>query len=281
MTLSSSYLNAAQVDRLLSPINPTRVLQVKKGGASLSYVAQHDIRAEMNRCFGFGRWSTDVLETALLFEDEKDNRWKCGYRATVKVTVCAPDGTVLAHYTDSHASGNMPQPDRAEAHALALTSAVSTAFKRACTNLGDSMGLSLYNKGQRTAFVRGTLVGSADPVEESEVKALGEEEDQTPDAPEQRPTMTPEAVAEALDGEVDVTATTLMEEQREAFLTALRIEAVEPDNGKRILAVAALKQRHTGTGVLAGTVIYKDGEVTLARLADLAAQGVFIKAALA
>jgi recombination DNA repair RAD52 pathway protein len=155
-----SGLTTEQVDTLLKPINPLRVLDLN----GKAYLAQHDVRAHMNRVFGFANWATDVLHTALVFEEQDRNgRWIACYTATVKVSVYDNVGGLLAHYTDCHASGNAPQPARAEAHALALTSAVSTAFKRACTNLGDQFGLSLYNKGQRTAFVRGTLVHPSKP----------------------------------------------------------------------------------------------------------------------
>lgn len=97
-----TYLKATQLEKLLQPINPARVLTLKKGSTGLSYVAQHDIRAHMNRIFGFGRWSTDVIETAFMFEEQvttaqgKPAHVAC-YRATVKVTVHNPDGTYLAH----------------------------------------------------------------------------------------------------------------------------------------------------------------------------------------
>jgi recombination DNA repair RAD52 pathway protein len=165
-----SYLSPKQVEVLLRPIHPSRVEDLR----GMSYVAQHDVRAHMNRIFGFARWSTQVIQSEFIFEEQDaNNRWKAAYRATVRVEVHAPDGTVLATYEDCHVSGNAPQPDRAEAHALALTSAVSTAFKRACTNLGDQFGLSLYEKGQRTAIVKSTLMeynydgdmaGSADTI---------------------------------------------------------------------------------------------------------------------
>ena len=156
--MNTSYLSEKQVDQLLAAINPARVEDLR----GMSYVAQHDVRAHMNRIFGFARWSTQVISSDFIFEEQDaNNRWKAAYRVVVRVEVHAPDGTVLAAYEDAHVSGNAPQPDRAEAHALALTSAVSTAFKRACTNLGDQFGLSLYGKGQKTAIVKGLIDRSA------------------------------------------------------------------------------------------------------------------------
>lgn len=261
--MQTSYLTMEQVGRLLAPINPARVLGLKKGNSTLSYVAQHDIRAHLNRIFGFGRWSTDVLETHFMWEEQKDGRWVACYRATVKVTVCAPDGTELAHYTDSHASGNAPQPDRAEAHALSLTTAVSTAMKRAATCLGDQFGLSLYNKGQKSAFVLGTLVGGSHggtgeaDVPEAPVNALGEEDDQSSDSEG------PKAVSTGL--------TAAQQQAVDEFIAFLdEIEASDLPPGERILKVASLK---AGSPAAMLQVLDEKSGVTLGVLADRVAAG--------
>ena len=297
----NTRLTYQQVEHLLQPINPKRVLGLKKGKTTLSYVAQHDVRAHLTRIFGFGNWSMDVVETAFIFEEQnEEKRWVAGYRATVRLAIFTEDGFPLAHYTDSHASGNAPQPDRAEAHALALTTAVSTAMKRAATCLGDQFGLSLYNKGQRTAFVLGTLVGApTEPEEmEAEVKALGDESDQDihagleeakaaaieaaadavpPGVDPVTGEMTPEAVAEALGGEVDDEATQNLSSQiAEAWLDELRGYAVNPDASERILQIANLKSRATGTDILDRVTDARGHPVTYGRLADLAAGGAFV-----
>lgn len=234
-----TYLSDKQVEQMLEPINPARVLDLK----GMSYVSQHDIRAHMNRIFGFGRWSTDVVETVFLFEEQNDSkRWKVGYRATVKVTVFSPDGTELAHYTDSHASGNMPQPDKADAHALALTTAVSTAFKRACTNLGDQFGLSLYEKGSRKAIVKGTLVGTQTPAVPEVPVEHGEEADAVRNTePEDDPT-------------------------HATMLATLRDLWTEKDDSKRILGIASFKTEHSER--LDDTTEFQGEPITFNALAD-------------
>ena len=254
-------LSPNQVQHLLAPIHPSRILKVKKGTANLSYVAQHDIRAHLIRMFGFGGWSTDVLSTEFVYDhctDDARPKWTACYRATVKLTIYAEDGTEVAHYTDSHASGCMPQPDRADAHALALTTAVSTAMKRAATCLGDQFGLSLYNKGQTKPFVIATIVGEKGSVAAAEVTAMGDEDDQA-DVDTQTGEITPPALP---DPEV------------EAWLTELRSYATEPDNTERITAVAGLKI--TGKGILGETTVVQGQTMTLARVADLVAQGSFL-----
>ena len=291
----NTRLTYQQVEALLAPINPKRVLGLKKGSSTLSYVAQHDVRAHLTRIFGFGNWSMDVLSTDFIFEEQnKEGRWIAGYRATVRISICSSDGFEIAHYTDSHASGNMPNPERAEAHALALTTAVSSAMKRAATCLGDQFGLSLYHKGQRTAFVIGTLIGAPTTPDDmaAEVKALGDETDQDIHAgldeakaaaveAAREPTVIDTETGEVLE---TVGGTVLTEESTtdagqtlaEDWLGRLRGLATEPDASKRILAVAALKQQAVGTDMMDRTTDVKGETMTYARLADLVASGAFV-----
>lgn len=166
------YLTSEQVAVLLRPIQPSRVatMSAPGGGGRMSYVEAWDIRAHLNRIFGFGRWSADVVDLHLLYEDQAQSqaqggsgsrpRWTCAYRATVRLTVNAPDGTVLATYTEAAAGSPMgPMPDRADAHDMAMKTAESQAFKRCAANLGTQFGLSLYDNGSTEDVVRRTLVG--------------------------------------------------------------------------------------------------------------------------
>ena len=159
-----TYLSAAQVEQLLKPIHPSRVSQ--RDG--LSHLEAYDVRAHLNRIFGFGRWSADLIDLTALYETveerSKDGRtWQVvsvGYRATMRLTVCAPDGTVLATYTEAAAGSatNFPINKRSDAADFAIKTAESQALKRCVTNLGDQFGLSLYQKGSRDALVKRTLV---------------------------------------------------------------------------------------------------------------------------
>lgn len=158
-----TYLSAAQVEQLLKPIHPSRVSQ--RDG--MSHLEAYDVRAHLIRIFGFGRWSGDVVECALLYEDiaerTKDERtWQVvsvGYRVGYKLAVHAPDGTLLATFTEYASGGaaNFPLTKRDDAHDFAMKTAESQALKRCATNLGDQFGLSLYQKGSRDALVRRTL----------------------------------------------------------------------------------------------------------------------------
>jgi recombination DNA repair RAD52 pathway protein len=166
------HFNAAQTKQLLAPIRPSRVLKDGKGN---SHVSQQDITAHLIRVFGFGNFTTDLLTVECIFEqphaeNEKEpwkRRYSVAYRATMRVTIYDEDHNYVAHYEDASV-GDAQNLVRHEAHDLAMKSAISLAKKRCCINLGDQFGLSLYNKGQMEALVRGTLVLPPKPEGEDE-----------------------------------------------------------------------------------------------------------------
>jgi hypothetical protein len=216
----NGYFTPAQIEQLLRPINPVRV----KDRKGMAYVAAHDIKAHLTRIFGFGRWSSELLELHLVCDHEtvtnaakeraakegkvaENDAWYVVYRAIVKLTVCAPDGTPVAVYTEAHA-GDSTHPVRGEAHGNAITNAESYALKRCAISLGDQFGLSLYNKGQRTAIVGGTKFMSGaqgiDPNVDASTPQVHDEVEESPAEPEpQRPIETnkpkPRSEAKAQD----------------------------------------------------------------------------------
>jgi hypothetical protein len=152
----------AQVQRLLTPVRPDRIEQIK----GQSYVPQFEVRAELSRVFGPGNWDSNIHGVELIYEDsyEKDGKvyWKVCYRAACTLTIRDYQGQHVCSYTEWHAEESAPQPSRGEAHALALTSVESYALRRAAINLGDTFGLHLYRSGQHSPLVRGTLM-TTDP----------------------------------------------------------------------------------------------------------------------
>lgn len=158
------YLTPRQIKVLLTDIPAHRVAVLD----GMSHVEAWDIRAHLNRIFGFGRWSGDVLTAELLYEHNTETRagkaaFKVAYRVVYRLTVNAPDGTLLATYTEA-AVGESVMPDfkRGDAHDMALKTAESQALKRCATNLGTQFGLSLYNEGQLRDVVLKTLVGTGE-----------------------------------------------------------------------------------------------------------------------
>lgn len=153
---------AKQVTQLLQPVNERRVLADGKGHSHLS---QQDVTAHLIRCFGFGGFDIEVLSCEPVFEDPRVNtstgeltgRWDVCYRAMLRLTIRDPDGNVVCRFEDG-STGMAQNQTRGDGHDLAYKSAISLSKKRCAINLGDQFGLSLYNKGQTTALVMGTIV---------------------------------------------------------------------------------------------------------------------------
>ncbi len=154
-SMGRGMLTFHQAEQLVQAIKGEYV-EAKQGKA---YLAQHQARAEMNRIFGYGNWDVIPGEPVLLYEysyqgagqNAAKTYWKVAYRISATVRIRDLWGMPLAEYGGVHAEENAPQPDRGEAHALALTSVDSYALRRALINLGDRFGLGLYNGGSRGA----------------------------------------------------------------------------------------------------------------------------------
>lgn len=160
--------NADQTRQLLAPIKPQRVLRDGKGN---SHVSHQDVVAHLTRIFGYGNWGTEILYCEPVFEsarphgdDVTPNRVKydVAYRAMIRLTIFDEYHNPVTFFEDG-SIGDSQNLTRADAHDLAMKSALSLALKRCAKNLGDQFGLSLYNKGQMEALVRGTLVLPARP----------------------------------------------------------------------------------------------------------------------
>lgn len=148
-------LNDAQYKQLLKDINPKRVL--KKDG--LSHVEAWEIRAHLNRIFGFGDWSADLTDLELLYEEETKTKqgkpaYRVAYRATVRLTIHSLNCTYTAAAVGE---GLMPDFKRGDTHDFAIKTAESQALKRCAMNLGTQFGLSLYNNGSIKDIVGATL----------------------------------------------------------------------------------------------------------------------------
>lgn len=155
-----TYLNKYQHAQLLRGVNPSRVRTLSGN----SHMEAYDIRAHLNRVFGFAKWSAEVVVMELIFERfHKNSKGKdavsVGYRAGLALTVCGPDGSSLATYTE-YAAGSasgFPVSKQADAHDMSMKTAESQALKRAAINLGDQFGLSLYQKNSVKPIVMQTL----------------------------------------------------------------------------------------------------------------------------
>lgn len=149
-------LNEQQYEQLLKPLNPARVAKRSGGGRQLSYLEAWDVKAHLNRIFGFVNWSADVIESDLAFEEKNEKgQWHVAYKVTLRLRIhtgSIPEPT----YTEA-AIGFATLPSRGEAHDMAIKTAESDALKRAAINLGTQFGLSLYNNGSTADVIGKTL----------------------------------------------------------------------------------------------------------------------------
>jgi Rad52/22 family double-strand break repair protein len=157
MTEQKRGLTRAQIARLTKAIDPTHVDKKVR----LSYMAQHEVRAELTRIFGYGNWDSQVERMELLWEDtyEKDGKtyYRACYQAAVRLNIRDYWGNPVCSFVEWHAEANSGLPDRGEAYAMAITSVESYAFRRAAIGLGDRLGLGLYDGGETKPLVKGTL----------------------------------------------------------------------------------------------------------------------------
>lgn len=135
---------------LLEPIKPHRV---SKDGKGFSHLEAFEVKAHLTRVFGFEGWDTRIDSLSLLFEDVSEGKWTVGYLCQMTLSVYG-DGLVAKSVSDASTGDATNQRSRADAHDLAVKSAVSGALKRCATSLGDQYGLSLYAKGSMEALVK-------------------------------------------------------------------------------------------------------------------------------
>ncbi|CAM3288696.1 hypothetical protein STSO111631_12360 [Stackebrandtia soli] len=135
----------------------------------MAHLEAWDVRRYLTRIFGFGGWDFEIRESAMVSHVAEERQKKSGggsyvahtviYRVTGRLVVRDLNGFRLAHWDDAATGDGPNQPSLADAHDLALKTAVSQALKRCAVNLGDQFGLSLYNNGSTDPVVLQTLAG--------------------------------------------------------------------------------------------------------------------------
>jgi recombination DNA repair RAD52 pathway protein len=145
-------LTDLQLQVLTASLNPARVS--KRDG--MSYLQAFDVKATLIRVFGFGGFSSELIESEILDMREvpqRSNPQKMNQKVTAKAVVRLTIHQTGAVYTEAAIAGSM-QPDITEALDMALKSAESDALKRAAIFLGTQLGLSLYDSGTTLDVVR-------------------------------------------------------------------------------------------------------------------------------
>lgn len=142
-------------ERLSTPV-PAAAVSKRSG---LSYITGAYVKRELNNIFGFEAWSYEVLESKLLYMDEKTVRWYVHGQLTVRVRVngekvtVIKDGIAIGHGTlgkmvEQDDGSDLFVPTSAgrtnEVVDFAAAEAVTDSLKRAAVSLGEALGLSLY-----------------------------------------------------------------------------------------------------------------------------------------
>lgn len=172
-------LSNQQLDLLMQAPHPSRLKNRSQGGKQLTYVEAYDIKATLIRIFGFGGFSVDVVDSAVIQIRESattpghvspDGQPKTP-QAIAQATVCltifglSPDGGDVT-YTETSIGANSGF-DIGDVLDNAIKTAASDALKRCAINLGSQFGLGLYRDG-----FKGEIVGHL--FEPSQAEQYGE-----------------------------------------------------------------------------------------------------------
>lgn len=125
------------------------------GGKSLSYLEGHTVIGHLNKIFGPLNWASQTTKMDLVFSGEVENNYgkknHCvSYVCQLRLVVTGPDGKATEHTATGYGDGQDAK-NPGKAHELAVKEAETDALKRAAKNLGNSMGLELYDKVKNQA----------------------------------------------------------------------------------------------------------------------------------
>jgi DNA recombination protein Rad52 len=153
----------------LNQLIPKEAISKRKGGMGmeLSYIEGHEVVRQLNRIIGQGNWQYNVKSINFTNEKEITSKdWKtgkekkgfgCSAMAIVELTAKIGNSSVI--FSDVGAGKGIDYSQGLECHEAASKEAVTDAFKRAAKNLGERLGLCLYDKDLRQGLEDGSLVG--------------------------------------------------------------------------------------------------------------------------
>lgn len=120
-------------------------------GRKLSYLEGHYVIDRLNQVLGQGNWNKEVRELRNVYSGEITNKYGdtvfySSYVATV--VLYGKIGDRAFHIVDVGYGDGSDKTNPGKPHELATKEAVTDALKRCAKDLGQSMGLALYNKLQ-------------------------------------------------------------------------------------------------------------------------------------
>lgn len=120
------------------------------GGNRLSYVSSYYVINQLNKTLGQGNWSYDIEPPKLVREGVLNRRggdvFSANYICTLVLRGTIGDRSFS--FNDVGYGDGTDKLDPGKAHELAVKEAVTDALKRCAKNLGQSLGLALYDKTQ-------------------------------------------------------------------------------------------------------------------------------------
>jgi hypothetical protein len=127
---------------------PRSAVKQREGASkrTFSYLSTDYVIARMNALFGNLNWSTETVEIRLVHTGETTDKYG---KVKVEMQHIDENGRVVrtSHMGTGYGDGSDSE-NLGRAHELAAKEAESDALKRACKNVGQSMGLALYDKDQ-------------------------------------------------------------------------------------------------------------------------------------
>lgn len=148
-------ISQEQHDQLLRAPSAKAIFTRKQAGREFTYLAQHAVRTELIRVFGFDGWEGRVVESEFLSQREvpkskgEGTQWEVAWRVRYQLTVrwqvpADPDEASLWSTWQEDAVGSATGPNLPDVLDQALKSAASDAMKRCAMNLGSRFGIGLY-----------------------------------------------------------------------------------------------------------------------------------------
>jgi hypothetical protein len=154
------------INEILDEKIPRSAISQREGGGGmmLDYLEGHYVTDRMNAVFGNLNWDKyiqvlkekeEVLKTFDKYKNKEVENYQ--YTVVVKCLLQARFGTATKQAEDIGSCTGSSKKSFGEALEIAYKGAVTDAFKRCAKDLGQSMGLALYDKEQPNVIDDGLL----------------------------------------------------------------------------------------------------------------------------
>jgi DNA recombination protein Rad52 len=155
----------ADIRKQLDEWIPKDQVSKRKGSNNmeLSYIEGHEVVRQLNRIIGQGLWQYQIKELRTVCDKQVQKKdYKTGKDRTanvigmlsiVELTVKIGESSVT--FSDVGNGKGIDYADGLDAYESAAKEAVTDSFKRAAKNLGERLGLCLYDKEIRASIENG------------------------------------------------------------------------------------------------------------------------------